>query len=117
MKRVKQLTEEQIQEWRKRRQEIGSDKYGETDLWRYGMVDILEELLDVLNILDRAQRRWQMQSDVSIDTSALTTLTDQAIQEAMRIDAQLPASVCMESTPRIWWNEVDCVAEYGEGEA
>ncbi len=111
MKRLQDLTPRDITAWRARRQEIGTTKYGETDLWRYGLVDIVEEILDAKNILDRAERRWYYQENLRLDTFKLRNLLNDVLHEIDILDGMLPDSVCTDYTERIWWNESDTETE------
>lgn len=46
-----------IEDWRKERMKVGQLRYGDRDLKRYNLVDIVEELLDALNIMERMINR------------------------------------------------------------
>lgn len=63
--RLYKLSDKDIEKWRKARMEFGQKKYGERDLKRYNLVDVMEELLDCLNILDRMEHRAEVQFDES----------------------------------------------------
>ena len=55
--KISDLTIREIEKWRAERDRVGRQRYKETHLDRYNALDILEELLDGLNILERLTDR------------------------------------------------------------
>lgn len=50
---VHKLTDEQIEKLTKSRADWGHEKYGDRDEFRDGSLDMLEEVMDIINILQR----------------------------------------------------------------
>ncbi len=55
--RLYNVTRTELEDWRRKRMEIGQLEYGDRDLKRYNLVDVVEELLDVVNIMERFENR------------------------------------------------------------
>jgi hypothetical protein len=107
MLRLHQLTPEQIEAWRQARMAEGQKIYGDRDLKRYNCVDVMEELLDCLNILERLDNRAQHQGfDANIyEIRRLITQVGDAILCLRSLDNRLPDSMCTDENggQRIWW--------------
>lgn len=116
MKRLHHLSERQLREWQRVRQEEGSKKYGKAHLQRYGLVDVAEELLDALNIIDKMLDRIAEQGEkttiskhqlagVSRYYTRLIFTLKNAIKLCQRLDEFLPDKFCTDEQggERIWW--------------
>src|SRR5690625_2662623 len=110
--RLHELTPEQIEEWRRRRAEVGRRKYGDAHLQRYGLVDVMEELLDAQNIVELLVNRIlgtdhaaavNAQAGVLAIRSALWEMA----YELQNLDKLLPDHVCSDEQggERVWWSE------------
>ncbi len=85
-------------------------KYGDWDTKRYSLVDVAEELLDVLNILERFENRARAQG-YEIDYNQqmrLRKIKDDVFSDLARVrnlDELLPDELCTDENggERIWW--------------
>lgn len=111
MKRLHELTREQLEAWRRERARVGREKYGDAHLNRYGLVDVMEELLDALNIMDLTDCRV---GPFGVETSTyytemvrLEAALRKAIAAAQAADRALPDIECTDEQggDRIWWSE------------
>jgi hypothetical protein len=118
--RLHKLTQEQIEAWRKRRAEVGREKYGDAHLQRYGMVDIMEELLDAKNILvlidDRMARTGTWGSDISGRLFEVQVAIDLAIIKAMQADKTMRDDQCTDEQggERVWLSDQEVIQEYND---
>jgi hypothetical protein len=107
MKRLHELTPQQIEEWRKARLAWGQTIYGNRDLQRYNAVDVMEELLDCINILERFENRAKHQGFKTgfYDKNRLVGAINEAIIWLRSLDARLPDEMCTDENggKRIWW--------------
>jgi len=112
LRRLYQLSDQELEEWQEARKAVGWEKYGEDSYRRYNLVDVMEELMDAEVILERFQERlvrdrYQL---APIDRRTLSTIIEN-IAEAkfllMQLDRVLPDHVCTDEAggERIWWNE------------
>lgn len=67
MPRLKDITKEELEKWRKARLEHGQKKYGDSDLDRDNDVDMVEEVLDIVNIAERKCNRLSEQGELDPD--------------------------------------------------
>lgn len=104
MKRLYQLTPEDIDAWRKARLEDGQRKYKDGHLQRYGMVDVLEELLDAANILWLSFERTQKHLPAY---EALRDKLAESMDAAIVLDEKLDDDDCTDEKggERIWWDD------------
>lgn len=110
MKRLHELDCNDLYEWRAARQKVGADKYKDKHLRRYGLVDVMEEILDAKNILQLALDR-QIQQGCYFGTRSLDyfyrileRLTD-IKRLLIEYDELFPDNLCTdeEGGDRIWW--------------
>lgn len=110
MKRLHKITLAELEEWRQERMRVGQLKYGDRDTKRYSLVDVAEELLDVLNILERFENRARAQG-YEIDYNQqmrLRKIKDDVFSDLARVrslDELLPDELCTDENggERIWW--------------
>ena len=110
MKRLHTLTAAELNAWRQERMRIGQQTYGDRDTGRYNLVDVVEELLDVLNILERFENRAKVQGYELTFTERqlikeIRKLIDDAMVCLMLLDEELPDRLCADENggERIWW--------------
>lgn len=110
--RLRDLTTQEIEEWRAARLEAGRAKYGDDHLDRYTVVDIVEEILDARNmlpfLLERMTRAGHRLSDrVAEEFKALGDALWSAQEAARWLDGHLPAEVCTDGKGgnRVWWSK------------
>lgn len=109
--RLYELTPDQIEAWRQARMKEGRRKYGDSHLRRYGLVDVMEELLDAKNILalidDRLSKTGTWGSDISGRLAEVQMAIDLAIRQAMQTDRIMRDDQCTDEAGghRIWWSE------------
>jgi hypothetical protein len=114
MKRLGDLTIEEILAWLDERRRVGSEKYGDAHLQRYGLVDVVEKLIDAMVIAGLVARRCILagaQNAVEIN-ELLYKLSEgmaECLLKARRIDKLLSDELCTDeqSGERIWWPPVD----------
>ncbi len=112
MKRLHEITSAELEEWRQERMRVGQLKYGDRDTKRYSLVDVAEELLDVLNILERFENRARAQG-YEIDYNQqmrLRKIKDDVFSDLARVrnlDELLPDELCTDENggKRIWWGD------------
>lgn len=113
-KRLHELNQKQIEQWRLARQEVGRKRYGDKHLQRYGAVDIMEELLDVENILnltyDRIRCGTLSMSDMELVIKELITFRTHLWQlqsQLLKLDKCLEDDECTDEQGgiRIFWGE------------
>ena len=110
MKRLHKITPGELKEWKQERMRVGQLKYGDRDTKRYSLVDVAEELLDVLNILERFENRARAQG-YEIDYNQqmrLRKIKDDVFSDLARVrslDEILPDELCTDENggERIWW--------------
>ena len=112
--RLHELTPEQIEEWRRARLDAGRAKYGDAHMQRYGLVDVMEELLDAENILthlflERMKSAYPKGMSLA-QFKRLAIINEdlgRAIEGLQELDALLPDHVCSDEQggERIWWSE------------
>ena len=119
--RLHEITPEELFMWRMRRAQVGHERYGDSDLDRYALVDVMEELMDVLNILDRAKNR-AVQENRSEDFRSLITLlfadidndVRRAIEKTIEADYYLPDDFCTDGNARRIWFDEEIAVPSGE---
>lgn len=112
MRRLHQLGNPHVNEWRQARDEWGRQKYGDAHMDRYLTVDVAEEILDAITILERLEERLVRQG-VQIDEvpRVLMAAVRDNLQTAFKylhmLDRFLPDEVCTDGKGghRIWWSE------------
>jgi len=116
IRRLKDLNEYDIFEWRAARMKSNSDYYHPIDHKRYNCVDIAEELLDAKNIMERFYRRLMLQGysenypyrfDAIVgEANEIIKLLDNIFEKLQTIDEMLPSEYCTdeEGGDRIWIN-------------
>jgi hypothetical protein len=110
MKRLHEITSAELEEWRQERARVGQLKYGDRDTKRYNLVDVMEELLDVLNILERFENRAKAQGyefnrlELYCIKSTERRVRD-IIKRLFALDEELPDSLRTDENggERIWW--------------
>lgn len=117
MMRLHQLTSEQIDQWRQARLEAGQAQYSDAHLNRYGLVDIMEEVLDAVNILglwaERLNKAGFSGKDVTNPDNFVGLLENiiRGIEDVgnwvIELDEYLPDDLCTDERGgnRIWWSE------------
>ncbi|MGI6558581.1 MAG: hypothetical protein ACOX20_06410 [Limnochordia bacterium] len=117
MKRLHKTCWTDILDWQRARMEAGQAKYGDAHMERYGLVDIVEELLDALNILELAKERWGTivcPNDRSLQKLLYTLRL--ALRECVALAEMLPDGICTDEAggKRIWWSSQQEVSEWQE---
>ena len=110
MERLCNLTQDRVTAWRRERMRVGQERYGDSDLKRYGMVDIVEELMDAANILDRFLNRARVQGYEfnGWQKGRIEKVKDDisdAFRSVVSLDKELPDDLCTDENggERIWW--------------
>ena len=112
MKRLHELNTGDIEAWQQERMRVGQQKYGDRDLNRYNLVDVVEELLDVLNIPERFENRARVQGyelnglELYYTKSAERRISE-IIKRIFALDEELPDELCTDENggERIWWGD------------
>ncbi len=116
MKRLRNMGPVQLKAWADNRMAVGERKYGDWHLRRYGLVDVVEELLDAQNIIHLLRDRVRkdvanvdnyQQDNFLQQIQRLEKAIQQAVDYAQIVDETLPNGVCTDEHggKRIWWNE------------
>ncbi len=116
MKRVASMSVRQVNALREKRFKVGREKYGDAHMSRYGLLDVLEELLDAQNILDLTSSRIEGSGvvddqQVFVDISRIYTSIENIINLVKRADEYIPLEACEEKIKRIGFDEkgeLDC---------
>lgn len=116
--RLSDLTRAQIDEWRKARMEKGQEKYGDSHLERYNLVDIAEELLDAQNIIWLIQDRLCKEPDLWWDCESWAGTASVQLEQAyggiemvlwfLRTTDEVLSDRYRNDTKggeRVWWSE------------
>ena len=112
--RLHELTPEQIEQWRQARLTAGLAKYGVAHMQRYGLVDVMEELLDAKNILtlfmDRVREGMvpdTQRADIAMRVYTAKVSLDSVARQILDLDAIVPDDLCTDERggERIWWSE------------
>lgn len=110
MKRIYRLTAQEVYEWGQSRLRHGQERYGDSHLQRYGLVDVMEELLDAANILhltrDRLEQQGAWREKPVLDGfSRVRWLIAQTRNYVLMLDRHLTDEVCTDEKGgnRIWW--------------
>lgn len=109
--RLHELTLERIEEWRQARLEAGQRKYGDAHMQRYGLVDIMEEVLDIDNLLKLHFPRIEDVEDINGAVywyiSDIRYHLDEIKVNLLDLDVILPGEVCIDERGghRVWWSE------------
>jgi len=110
MKRLYNLTAADLTAWRQERMRVGQQRYGDRDSGRYNLVDVVEELLDVLNILERFENRARAQGyGFSELQKILLGITKEKAEVLIGLvqsfDKGIPDDLCTDENggERIWW--------------
>lgn len=117
MKRIAAMSQRQIDELREKRMKAGWETYGDAHLRRYGLLDVLEEVVDAQNILDLTMIRvgrsgvtneGEIYDRISLAFRAL----DGVIKIIRRADEIIPEEACFEEeVNRVGFDkrgELDC---------
>jgi hypothetical protein len=112
MKRLHKLCRRDMEKWKQARQNVGTLRYGDSDLQRYGLVDVTEELLDALNIIDRMINRLKVQNvelltERSYKLERIQFQIWELVEQVATEDKCFPDKVCTDDQggERIWWND------------
>ena len=111
MKRLHEITSAELEDWKRARMNVGQLKYGDRDTKRYNLVDVVEELLDALNILERFENRARVQGLVDYNQQMrLRKIKDDVFSDLARVrslDELLPDELCTDENggKRIWWGD------------
>jgi hypothetical protein len=111
IKRLHKITLAELEEWRQERARVGQLKYGDWDTKRYNLVDVVEELLDALNILERFENRARVQGLADYNQQMrLRKIKDDVFSDLARVrnlDELLPDELCTDENggERIWWGD------------
>ena len=111
MDRLHELSDEELQEWAEEKAKVGREKYGDTHLQRYNLVDVMEELIDAINILKLLEDRVEKQLNANIDISEFMNFIraknyiDSAAKYVIDLDRQLGDELCTDEKggERVWW--------------
>jgi hypothetical protein len=109
MKRLHKITSAELEEWKRERMRVGQLKYGDRDTKRYNLVDVVEELLDALNILERFENRARVQGLADYNQQMrLRRIKEDVVSDLARVrslDELLPDELCTDENggERIWW--------------
>ena len=110
IKRLHEITPTDLENWKRARMSVGQLKYGDRDTKRYNLVDVMEELLDVLNILERFENRAKAQGYEfnGIELYCIRS-TERRVRDIIKrlfaLDEELPDLLCTDENggERIWW--------------
>ena len=111
MKRLHELSVDEILAWTDARARVGRERYKDAHLQRYGLVDVMEELLDAYNILDlffdRLSRQDQMSVRIRVMRRCAVDFLGALMAGLQEMDKEIPESVCTDEQggERIWWSE------------
>ena len=104
------LSESDFEAWRKARMDEGQKRYGDRDTGRYNLVDVAEELLDVVNIMERFENRVRVQGyrTDDLDNFFIRRIKGKAfdlLKAITVLDEYLPDELCTDENggDRIWW--------------
>ena len=112
--RLHELTQAQFEQWRQARFDAGQSRYGDAHLQRYGLVDVMEELMDADNILTLFMYRVResMATDTQRDEIAARIYTIKVVLGFLaslvrELDSVVPDDLCTDERggERIWWSE------------
>jgi hypothetical protein len=109
MKRLHKITPTELEDWKRERMRVGQLKYGDRDTKRYNLVDVVEELLDALNILERFENRARVQGLADYNQQMrLRRIKEDVVSDLARVrslDELLPDELCTDENggERIWW--------------
>lgn len=110
MRRLHQLNGKELIEWSAARLHHGQERYGQSHRNRYGLVDVVEELHDAVNILYLTQDRLQWQGawpdkPVLEAFGRVRWMITQAREYVRALDKHLPDATCTDERggERIWW--------------
>ena len=109
MKRLHKITSAELEEWKRERMRVGQLKYGGRDTKRYNLVDVVEELLDALNILERFENRARVQGLADYNQQMrLRRIREDVVSDLAMVrslDELLPDELCTDENggERIWW--------------
>src|SRR5690625_2637571 len=105
--RLHELAPAQIEEWRQARMDAGRAQYGDAHMRRYGLVDVMEELLDAINIIDLAAERMAAEPECASSVRSLRLSVQLLIAAVRDTDKVLPDRLCSEAqgVERVWWSE------------
>lgn len=118
-KRLYEITEHELEKWRIKRMSVGQEKYKNHHLQRYGLVDVMEELLDAQNILYLiTDRLWTTRDPDSQTELDLCVKLEQEIwkindeianlrDKLVALDKLFPEKFCTDEMGerRIWWDQ------------
>ena len=110
MKRLHELSPEEIEEWREARAEAGREKYGVDHLNRYNLVDVMEELLDALNILSLLEEQLIGENTHYIVLTQMMEFRQiiyENIDKLQEMDKHLQEKFCEDrkADERVWWDD------------
>ena len=103
-----------VGKWSAARLRHGESKYGEAHLQRYGVVDIMEELIDAKNIAGLLLCRVvcsELTAEQRTKICEAVTLLNRSLEHTglylRQLDELLPDELCTDEQggDRIWWNE------------
>lgn len=116
MKRLRRVSHEDLKSWGNARLKAGRARYGNAHLRRYGVVDIMEELLDAQNIAcllwERARQGGltvEQEDEIYDAIETLQVGLDRLSYVLYRLDRLLPDELCTDEQGghRIWWSDTD----------
>lgn len=118
MRRLHQLTEEELFAWKEARKAVGWQIYGQDSYRRYNLVDVMEEVMDAEVILDRFEERpmremapgrlalWYSLLPVDYKTLSRIRFHLAEIKSLLQqLDRAVPDYACTDEAggERIWW--------------
>ena len=103
--RISELSKKDFIDHRVKKLEIGQREYGDSDLQRYNLLDVLEEQADSLNILDRFENRLEHEDDLTeyeqsildgdcTEYKKLREAIEFVYRKLFLLDAQLSDTIC-----------------------
>ena len=109
MKRLHELSNNDLHEWLEARKEAGRDEYSNKHISRYNLVDVVEELLDAGNILELFQDRMK-KDQVEFDLELFHEINEDLevlVHKIQELDEGIPDISCSdeEGGERIWWGD------------
>jgi len=114
-RRLHNLTEDELDAWQQTRMKRGQERYQDSHMRRYNLVDVMEELLDASNILFLAAVRWHEQDWQLCPASqqcfdhAYDRLNE-TIEAIIELDEYVPEYLCTDQLAeqeggRVWWQK------------
>jgi hypothetical protein len=111
MKRLKDISLSQLEEWKKTRARIGRQKYQDKHLKRYNLVDVMEEILDAENIIELFEEKAITEATEWVPyypyLDEIKGMLREIAMDLCILDIGVSEQLCTdeEGGDRIWWND------------